>query len=190
MVAPFGPGSAALPSNGSYLRLSRPHFRGVRTQQAAAAVAAASAAVGAGLYLQQAPQRLPAGQRHTLPKLNLKIPRELAEIICGAVGEIAQVSVLYPLDTIKVRLVIISTCRGSTWRGSIRQADVLIDNSNPVQSELPECILQLHTAFWVYKLSSSNAQSYCINTHLALLCACRFAVKLAVSVLVVCWLTC
>lgn len=32
----------------------------------------------------------------------IQIPRELAEVICGAVGEIVQVAVLYPLDTIKV----------------------------------------------------------------------------------------
>lgn len=30
------------------------------------------------------------------------IPKELAEVICGAVGEIVQVAVLYPVDTIKV----------------------------------------------------------------------------------------
>lgn len=32
------------------------------------------------------------------------LPKELAEVICGAVGEIVQVAVLYPLDTIKVNI--------------------------------------------------------------------------------------
>jgi hypothetical protein len=35
----------------------------------------------------------------------LQIPRELAEVICGAVGEIVQVAVLYPLDTIKASIL-------------------------------------------------------------------------------------
>lgn len=30
------------------------------------------------------------------------LPKELAEVICGAIGEIVQVAVLYPLDTVKV----------------------------------------------------------------------------------------
>lgn len=33
----------------------------------------------------------------------LRLPRPVIDALCGAIGEIAQVSVLYPLDTIKVR---------------------------------------------------------------------------------------
>jgi hypothetical protein len=37
------------------------------------------------------------------PASRVKINQEVIELICGAVGEIAQIIILYPLDTIKVR---------------------------------------------------------------------------------------
>lgn len=83
---------------------SQQHSRHLRTLTTAAAAATAGLA-GAHLHrtgrlaplLPRAPQQSKAGQAPLL-----QIPRELAEVICGAFGEIVQVAVLYPLDTIKV----------------------------------------------------------------------------------------
>lgn len=82
---------------------------------ATAAAAATAGAAGVHLYRQG---RLPLlvrpekpGQKQPL----VQIPRELAEVICGAFGEIVQVAVLYPLDTIKVRRLVCWAC----WCGNL-----------------------------------------------------------------------
>lgn len=84
---------------------SQQHSRHLRHLTTAAAAATAGLA-GAHLHrtgrlaplLPLAPQK----QRKAGQAPLLQIPRELAEVICGAFGEIVQVAVLYPLDTIKV----------------------------------------------------------------------------------------
>lgn len=73
--------------------------------------------------------------RHKLPVLPvrpskeqqqhlLQIPRELAEVICGAVGEIVQVAVLYPLDTIKVSYLTLADAKGP--QGSAYQPRLVV----------------------------------------------------------------
>lgn len=68
--------------------------------------AAAATAGLAGMHLYRTGKLplplLPPRQQSAAGQPLLQIPRELAEVICGAVGEIVQVAVLYPLDTIKV----------------------------------------------------------------------------------------
>lgn len=63
------------------------------------AATAGVAVVGAGVYLTTAPRYYNSQAKPD----RLKIPRPVMEAFFGAVGEIAQVAVLYPLDTIKVR---------------------------------------------------------------------------------------
>jgi hypothetical protein len=76
-----------------------------------AAAAATAGVAGMHMYrtgkLPQLPQLRPAAKGAQQPLV--QIPRELAEVICGAVGEIVQVAVLYPLDTIKVSTAPVST---------------------------------------------------------------------------------
>ncbi|KAI8464685.1 MAG: mitochondrial carrier domain-containing protein [Monoraphidium minutum] len=74
--------------------------RRITLRTAALAAGGAALAGGAGLSLHRHRTRLatPAA-----PPQRLLLPRGLAEVICGAVGEIVQVACLYPLDTIKVR---------------------------------------------------------------------------------------
>lgn len=59
------------------------------------ALATGAAAVGAGVYHCTASKPFRTAK--------LKLPRPVFEAFFGAVGEIAQVAVLYPLDTLKVR---------------------------------------------------------------------------------------
>lgn len=63
-----------------------------------AATVGGAAALGSLLYHHH--------NRHKasdMASFKMKLPRPLMEAFCGAVGEIASVAVLYPLDTIKVR---------------------------------------------------------------------------------------
>lgn len=77
----------------------------------AVAAAATATAGAAGLHFhRRGSLSLPAwpvssgsSSSSTSSRQPLQLPRELAEVICGAVGEIVQVAVLYPLGTIKVR---------------------------------------------------------------------------------------
>ncbi|KAI8469632.1 MAG: mitochondrial carrier domain-containing protein [Monoraphidium minutum] len=85
---------------------------GLRLPQLAAGGAAAGSAggratafvalagIGSVAYLQSYPRTIPE-KDPTDSKLLLERP--LMEMICGAVGEVAQVCVLYPLETIKVK---------------------------------------------------------------------------------------
>jgi hypothetical protein len=81
--------------------------QGQRMKLVALAAAAAGVSIG-GLHLHRAgklpqlPRRAGVGSS-TAPLLQMQIPRELAEVMCGAIGEIVQVACLYPVDTIKVR---------------------------------------------------------------------------------------
>lgn len=80
------------------------HGRAIRRLTVAAAAATAGAA-GVQLYRSGRLSQPLLPQRPAAPgKPGLQIPRELAEVICGAFGEIVQVAILYPLDTIKVSL--------------------------------------------------------------------------------------
>lgn len=101
------------------------------------AAAAATAGVG-GMHmyrtgkLPQLPQLKPAAKGAQQPLV--QIPRELAEVICGAVGEIVQVAVLYPLDTIKV----------SWWENkAAAQEPLRVPPSNPMHRFCirPACIV-------------------------------------------------
>ena len=90
-------GNGALQRNQQHQQL-----RSLRTLTTAAAAATAGAA---GVHLYRT-GRLPLlhqrSQTASPAQPLVQIPRELAEVICGAIGEIVQVAVLYPLDTIKV----------------------------------------------------------------------------------------
>ncbi len=63
-------------------------------------VATGAAAVAGGVYYATLSQQPRTSLR---PKVKVKLPRPLMEAVFGAIGEIAQVAVLYPLDTVKVR---------------------------------------------------------------------------------------
>jgi hypothetical protein len=70
-----------------------------------AAAGAAATAGAAGVQLYRTGRLAPLLPQRPAAKANqplLQIPRELADVICGAFGEIVQVAILYPLDTIKV----------------------------------------------------------------------------------------
>jgi len=90
--------------HGAAQRSSQQELRNLRKLTTAAAAATAGVA-GLHLYrtgrLPLLPQRSEVTPKGAAKPL-LQIPRELAEVMCGAVGEIVQVAVLYPLDTIKV----------------------------------------------------------------------------------------
>jgi hypothetical protein len=98
-------------TGGAVQRSSSQHQHGKHLRKLTTAAAAATAGV-AGMHLYR------TGRLPVLPPLPqtrpgkgaakplLQIPRELAEVICGAVGEIVQVAVLYPLDTIKASIFI------------------------------------------------------------------------------------
>ncbi len=90
--------------NGAVQRSSQQQrARNLRKLTAAAAAATAGAA-GVHLYRNgQLASLLPQKSAAKGAKPLLQIPRELADVICGAFGEIVQVAILYPLDTIKVR---------------------------------------------------------------------------------------
>lgn len=106
-------GAAALGFSGSYA--PQPHnLHSSRTQQQrqqirrVALAAAAASAGAAGVHLHRSGQItvpvLPSAAQVQQQRL---LPKELAEVICGAIGEIVQVAVLYPLDTIKVHQVLL-----------------------------------------------------------------------------------
>lgn len=90
--------------HGAAQRSNQQEIRNLRKLTTAAAAATAGVA-GMHLYrtgkLPLLPQRSEVTPKGAAKPL-LQIPRELAEVMCGAVGEIVQVAVLYPLDTIKV----------------------------------------------------------------------------------------
>lgn len=73
------------------------------------AAAAAATAGAAGVQLYRTGRLAPLLPQRPAAKANqplLQIPRELADVICGAFGEIVQVAILYPLDTIKVGCIL------------------------------------------------------------------------------------
>eukprot|EP00879_Flechtneria_rotunda_P025319 GHRR01026898.1.p1 GENE.GHRR01026898.1~~GHRR01026898.1.p1 ORF type:complete len:205 (+),score=71.68 GHRR01026898.1:403-1017(+) len=103
-------GSHLRPPFGGQLRHSSQQHqqeRGYRTVVVAAAATGTASILlhrhAQGNVVEQllAPKEavVPTDKQATLCQL----PRELAEIICGAIGEIVQVACLFPLDTIKVR---------------------------------------------------------------------------------------
>eukprot|EP00878_Enallax_costatus_P032553 GHUV01035784.1.p1 GENE.GHUV01035784.1~~GHUV01035784.1.p1 ORF type:complete len:334 (+),score=111.85 GHUV01035784.1:363-1364(+) len=61
---------------------------------------AAVAAVGSVAYVKSWPQAIPSKDP---AQQKLILERPLMEAICGGVGEVAQICVLYPLETIKVK---------------------------------------------------------------------------------------
>ncbi|WIA22871.1 hypothetical protein OEZ86_009816 [Tetradesmus obliquus] len=66
-----------------------------------AVVATAAAAVGSVAYVRTwHPKTIPLKDPS---KQNLVLDRPLMEAMCGAIGEVAQICVMYPLETIKVR---------------------------------------------------------------------------------------
>jgi solute carrier family 25 (mitochondrial S-adenosylmethionine transporter), member 26 len=92
-------GSAAGPGGGAQQQQQR-----AALIKRAALMAVAGTAVGAGVM------HVRRGARQHRPQLQplehqqrLLLPQELTEVLCGALGEIVQVALLYPLDTIKVR---------------------------------------------------------------------------------------
>jgi hypothetical protein len=125
--------------NGPAQRSSQ--HRNLRKLTTAAAAATAGVA-GMHMYrtgkLPQLPQLKPAAKGAQQPLV--QIPRELAEVICGAVGEIVQVAVLYPLDTIKV----------SPW--DLTVAAKLLPRVPPPCTPVACCVagmhLLLHAAGW------------------------------------------
>lgn len=96
-----GAGGAALPGRTHVLRVGS---HTLARKQVLLGAAAAAAAVGGTVCLQHQYQRIfaPPQRQQQQGQLAWKLPRPLMEVICGAVGEIVQVAVLYPMDTIKV----------------------------------------------------------------------------------------
>lgn len=66
------------------------------------AVSVSAAALGTVAYVRSYPQQ-DHGIKKQKKNKGFLIPRPLMEAICGAAGEVAQICVLYPLETIKVR---------------------------------------------------------------------------------------
>ena len=113
------------------------HHRHARLLRATAFTLAGATAAGSAVYLHRSgklqpprlPQLLPGNlnptslnksqqhqqqgssgtqQQQQQQGVPFLIPEALAEIICGALGEIVQVAVLYPLDTIKVGVWVVA----------------------------------------------------------------------------------
>jgi hypothetical protein len=105
---------SAAAAGGTYMQMAQP-----RPSLRAAATAAAGVAVAAAGTYVASRQRSPldgARQPH-----KLRIPRPVIDALCGAIGEIAQVSVLYPLDTIKVRCQATGSSARQVVAGLLRQ---------------------------------------------------------------------
>lgn len=83
-------------STGGSLRLSVSRWRVTRSTVTTIGLGAAGGAAACLLVQKSYKQLAQDGQR-------IKIPRGAADAVAGAVGELAQIAVLYPLDTVKVR---------------------------------------------------------------------------------------
>jgi hypothetical protein len=74
----------------------------LRARNVAVSAAAAATIGAAGMHISAKSRPLLKPQQQQRQQPLFLIPKELAEVICGAIGEIIQVAVLYPVDTIKV----------------------------------------------------------------------------------------